>query len=235
MDDISGSKDAFFTGQAVRQILDGNVAIVIGIDAESFDDGQFRLVADGGDDLIGRDDAEFSRRYHGGIFEDLLFFVFQAFYMVRPDDGFRCRIELELDAIGLGFFVFRRQALHVLFSPAVDDFDVRTEAQRRAGRIDGDVAGADDDDLVAFLDGQVCQFDFTDLDALDIAQELFRIDDAVDSVVVDAEIPSIHRTDGDEDGIEITLQFVQGFVDADFDVIFDGDAHSRQGLGFALQ
>lgn len=59
VDDISGSKDAFFTGQAIRQILDGNVAIVIGIDAESFDDGQFRLVADGGDDLIGRDDTEF--------------------------------------------------------------------------------------------------------------------------------------------------------------------------------
>ena len=73
------------------------------------------------------------------------------------------------------------------------------------------------------------------LDALDVAQELFRIDDAVDRVVVDAEIPGIHRTDGDEDGIEITLQFVQGFVDADFDVIFDGDAHSCQGLGFALQ
>ena len=155
--------------------------------------------------------------------------------MIRPDDGFRCRIKLELDAISLGFFIFRRQAFHVLFSPAIDDLDVCPEAQRCAGGIDGDVARTDDDDLVAFLDGQVFQGDFPVLDALDVAQELFGIDDAIEGIVIDAEIPGIHRTDGNEDGIESFLQFCQGLIHADFDIVFNRDAHGCQSLGFTLQ
>lgn len=155
--------------------------------------------------------------------------------MIRPDDGFRCRVKLELDAISLGFFIFRRQAFHVLFGPAIDDLDVCPEAQRCAGGIDGDVARTDDDDLVALLDGQVFQGHFPVLDALDVAQELFGIDDAIDSIVIDAEIPGIHRPNGDEDGIESFLQFGQRLIDTDFDIVFDSNAHGRQGLGFALQ
>ena len=67
------------------------------------------------------------------------------------------------------------------------------------------------------------------------SRAVYGIDDAIDSIVIDTEIPGIHRPNGDEDGIESFLQFGQRLIDTDFDIVFDSDAHGRQGLGFARQ
>ena len=64
-------------------------------------------------------------------------------------DAVRRGQEDELCAFGFGGIGFLFDGGHVFALAAVDDGDVRTLAQRGAGRIDGRIAAADNHDFAA--------------------------------------------------------------------------------------
>ena len=123
-----------------------------------------------------------------------------------------------LDALAQGLFHFVLKGRHLIPGAAVDDGHVRPQSNGGAGHVDGDVAAADDRQLLADLLG---------LAQVVAPQELHPLDHARGVLVGDAQGFAHVAADAQEDGlIAFVEEAIQGEVPAQGGVGLEGHAQA---------
>ena len=146
---------------------------------------------------------------------------------VFPLNGFRLMLEEELDPFFLCLGHFVRIGGHVALLAAVGHRNTCAEAHRGTGDIHGDIAAADDDDLLA--DGRPCA-------GVHFAQEVDSAPDTLQVLARDAESSGLLGTDGEIDGvIALLTQLLNGDVLSDLDAAAEDHAKFLEHVDLGVQ